>query len=234
MNSEEEIRLEIENLDLRRLLAQAGIDAAELKVAAELQRVIVEELHHRIKNTLATVMAITSQTLRKSDSIEQAREAIDNRLLALARVHDLLLRVNWSSTPFLDIVRTTIVPFDEHGDRFQIDAPPFEVSPAVVLPLSMVLNELCTNALKYGALSGRAGRVSISAFVDRQEERFRLRWAESGGPPVTPPRRRGFGSQLIEGIVKQLQGEARVAYEPTGVACLIAIPLPALVFGSAG
>lgn len=234
VHSDEEIRLAIENLDLRRLLAQAGIDVAELKVAAQLQRVIAEELHHRVKNTLATVMAITSLTLRKADSIEQAREAIDNRLLALGRVHDLLLRVNWSSTPFLDIVKTTIVPFDDFGDRFHIDAPQFDVSPAGVLPLSMVLNELCTNALKYGALSDHAGRVAISAFVDRPQEQFRLRWDESGGPPVIPPKRRGFGSQLIEGIVKQLQGDTSVAYEPTGVACMIAIPLAALAPDPAG
>ena len=94
MHSDEEIRLEIENLDLWRLLAQACIDAAELKVTAQLQRVLLEELHYRVKNTLATVMAITSQTLRKADNIEEATQAISSRLVALGRVHDLLLQVN--------------------------------------------------------------------------------------------------------------------------------------------
>ena len=228
MSSDEEIRLQIENLDLRRLLEQAGIDAAELKVAAQLQRVLLEELHHRVKNTLATVMAITSQSLRQADSLEHAREAITGRLLALGRVHDLLLQVNWSSAPILDLVKSAIVPFDQQGDRFQIEASAFEVSPSTILPLSMVLNELCTNALKYGALSGAVGRVAISALADAQRKQFRLRWGESGGPAVTPPKRSGFGSQLIQGIAKQLQGEASVAYEPAGVAYVITIPLRSL------
>jgi two-component sensor histidine kinase len=229
MHSDEEIRLEIENLDLRRLLAKAGIDAAELRVAAQLQRVLLEELHHRVKNTLAAVMAITSQTLRNAQSIDHAREAISNRLLALGRVHDLLLRVNWSSTPFVEIVKTAVEPYDREGEtRFDVESAGVDVSPAAVLPLALVLNELCTNALKYGALSMRTGRVAIAASVDAPQQQFRLSWNESGGPRVAPPTRQGFGSDLIDRIVRQLSGQADLAFAPAGVTCIVAIPLLSL------
>lgn len=97
MNAEDDLRLQTENVDLRRLLAQAGIDAAEHKVLESLQRLLVEELHHRVKNMLATVMAITSQSLRTAESVEDGRQAIEQRLMALGRVHDLLLKTTWTS-----------------------------------------------------------------------------------------------------------------------------------------
>ena len=145
MASEKELRLDVENADLRRLLAQAGIDAAEQKVLESLQRLLLEELHHRIKNVLATVMAITSQTLKNTDSVEHGRIAIEYRLLALWRVHDLLLRTKWTSATLASIVQTATEPFDK-GGRFSVESPDIEVSPAAVLPLAMILNELCTNA----------------------------------------------------------------------------------------
>ena len=148
MVSEDDLRLETENLDLRRLLAQAGIRAAEQQVAERLQRLLFEELHHRVKNTLATVMAITSQSLRTADSLEHGKQAIESRLLALGRVHDLLLQTNWTSAALADIVKAAIAPFDQGGGRFMVQSTNMEVSPGAVLPLAMVLNELCTNAVK--------------------------------------------------------------------------------------
>src|ERR1044071_8991779 len=123
--SEEELRLDIENARLRQLLAQAGIDAG-------LQRLLLEELHHRIKNLLATVMAIASQSLRNANSIEHGREAIEHRLRALGRVQDLLLMVNWESASLSSIVQTAVEPFDK-GSRFSIKVPDIEVSPSAVL-----------------------------------------------------------------------------------------------------
>ena len=148
--SEKELRLDIENAHLRRLLAQAGVDAAEHKVMEDVQRLLLEELHHRIKNVLATVMSIASQSLRNAASVEDGREAIEHRLLALGRVHDLLLKTNWTSATLASIVQTAIEPFDK-GTRFSVQIPDIDVSPAAVLPLAMILNELCTNAVKYGA-----------------------------------------------------------------------------------
>lgn len=230
MSSEDDLRLEIENVDLRRLLAEAGIHAAEQKVAERLQRLLLEELHHRVKNTLATVMAITSQSLRTAESLEHGKQAIESRLLALGRVHDLLLQTNWTSAALADIVKAAIAPFDQTGSgRFLVQSSDIEVSPGAVLPLAMVLNELCTNAVKYGALSRPTGRVEITATVDDAQKQFRLKWAESGGPPVRAPSHRSFGSRLIEhSFVSQLQGKANLAFEASGVVCTLDIPLASL------
>lgn len=227
---DEEFRLETENLDLRRLLAKAGIDAAEQEVARKLQRVLLEELHHRVKNNLATVQAIVSQSLRAAQSVEEGRKAIESRLLALARVHDLLLQTNWSRTKLEAIVKTAIEPFDTPSARQVFTrASNLDVAPAAALPLAMVLNELCTNAAKYGALSSPTGRVEIDATVDDANKRFRLIWAEKNGPAVMEPTRRSFGSKLIEhAFVAQLQGTARLNFDPAGVRYELEAPLASL------
>jgi two-component sensor histidine kinase len=230
LTTEEELRLEVENVELRRLLAQAGIDSAEHRVVERLQRILLEELHHRVKNTLATVMAITSQSLRAADSLEHGRDAIEHRLLALGRVHDLLLQTNWASTSLTAILKTAIDPFDTSGEgRFFVQSSDLEVSSGAVLPLAMVLNELCTNAAKYGALSNAGGRVEITALLDESRTQFRLTWTEKGGPTVDAPTRRSFGTRLIEhSFVRQLNGEARLSFEPSGVVCVLDIPLASL------
>lgn len=229
MVSEKELRLDVENANLRRLLAQAGIDAAEHKVMEGVQRLLLEELHHRIKNVLATVMAIASQSLRNAKSVEDGREAIEHRLLALGRVHDLLLKNNWTSATLVSIVQTATEPFDK-GERFSVQIPDIEVSPAAVLPLAMILNELCTNAVKYGALSNANGRVAISAAVDASKERFSFTWVETGGPSVQTPTHQSFGTRLIEqGFVGELRGEAHLSFEASGVVCSLNIPLASLV-----
>jgi two-component sensor histidine kinase len=142
-NEDEEFRLEAENLDLRRLLAQAGIDAAEQKVAQKLQRIMVEELHHRVKNILATVQAIASQSLRAAQSVEEWRRAIESRLQALGRVHDLLLQTNWSEAKLDAILRAGIEPFvTPTAPQIVLRSADIDVAPPAALPLAMVLNEL--------------------------------------------------------------------------------------------
>jgi two-component sensor histidine kinase len=229
LGSAKELRLDTENAQLRQLLAQAGIDAAEQKVMDGLQRLLLEELHHRIKNVLATVMAVASQSLRNVDNVEQGRQAIEHRLLALGRVHDLLLKTNWTSATLESIVRTAIDPFDR-GTRFFLEIPDIDVSPSAVLPLAMILNELCTNAVKYGALSNADGHVAISAAVNASNERFGFTWAETDGPPVSIPTRQSFGTRLIEqGFVGELRGEAHLSFERSGVVCKLDIPLASLL-----
>jgi two-component sensor histidine kinase len=229
LGSAKELRLDIENANLRGLLAQAGIDAAEQKIVEGLQRLLLEELHHRIKNVLATVMAIASQSLRHVDSVERGREAIEHRLVALGRVHDLLLKTNWTSATLGSIVRTAIDPFDK-GERFSVEIPEIDVSPAAVLPLAMILNELCTNAVKYGALSNATGCVAISAAINASNERFAFSWVETGGPSVQIPTHRSFGTRLIEqGFVGELRGKAHLSFEPSGVVCHLDIPLASLL-----
>jgi two-component sensor histidine kinase len=227
MGGEEEIRLQAENENLRRLLAQAGIDAAEHKVAEQLQRFLMEELHHRVKNTLATVQAITSQSLRTARNMEHAREAIASRLVALGRVHDLVLRTSWGSANLAGLLKMAIEPFDTPGSsQFLIRCANVEVSSTASLPLAMTLNELCTNAVKYGALSSLEGRIKITTKVDKRAEKFRLTWAEEGGPAVNDPTHRSFGMRLIQhSFVNQLQGTARVRFEPTGLICELDVPL---------
>ncbi len=226
----DEIKLETENTNLRRLLAQAGIDAEQHKAADDLHRILLEELHHRVKNNLSIVQAIVSQSLRSAENVEQGREAIEGRLAALGRVHDLLLRTNWGAAKLADLLRIATEPFDAPGaGQFFIQSTDINVASAAALPLAMTLNELCTNAVKYGALSSTEGRVNLTTKVDKKAKQFRLTWAETGGPPVKEPTQRNFGMRLIEkSFVNQLQGSARVKFERSGVVCKLDVPLAAL------
>src|ERR1700736_283189 len=145
--------LEQASIDAKTLLAQAGIDAEQREAADKLQKLILGELHHRIKNTLATVSAIASQSLRTATSIEHAQHAIESRLQALGRAHDLLLQVRWSSASLAHIVQGATEPYDSEGEgKFSIQGPDFKITSGAVIALAMTLNEPCTNATKFGAL----------------------------------------------------------------------------------
>jgi len=162
--------------------------------------------------------------------VEHGRQAIEHRILALGRVHDLLLQANWTSAPLAAILKTATEPFDiGGGGRFFVQSSDIEVNSGAVLPLAMVLNELCTNAVKYGALSNASGRVEITATGDYSRKQFRLTWVEKGGPTVHAPTHRSFGIRLIEhSFVSQLEGEAHLIFEPSGVVCILDIPLASL------
>lgn len=216
-------------LDAARLLAQAGIDAAETESARRLQHLLLEELHHRVKNTLATVIAITSQSLRTAKSLEKGRLAVESRLMALGKAHDLMLQANWAGAKLTDVVQAAIGPFDSHDERrFVVQETAIKVGAAAVLPLTMSLNELCTNATKYGALSNATGRVEIKSAIDEKTQRFTLTWLESGGPLVHEPTRHSFGTRLINSLAGQLHGDVRMRYEPNGLVYELDVPLPAL------
>jgi two-component sensor histidine kinase len=221
--------LEQAGIDAKLLLAQAGIDAKERETADKLQKLILEELHHRIKNTLATVSAIASQSLRTADSIEHGQQAIEGRLQALGRAHDLLLQARWSSASLAHIVEGATEPYDSKGKgRFSIQGPEFKVTSGAVIALAMTLNELCTNATKFGALSVPAGRIEIAWSIDAKNERLHLTWSEKDGPAVHPPTRRSFGTRLIETLGKQLSGTVELAYAPDGFVYALDVPLSAL------
>ena len=216
-------------IDAARLLAQAGIDATENEAAKRLQRLLLEELHHRAKNMLATIIAITSQSLRTAENLEQGRLAVESRMLALGRAHDLLLQANWAGAKLTDVICAAIKPFDSPDfPRFAVQDNPIEIGPGAVLPLTMSLNELCTNATKYGALSNATGYIDITSRVDETAQRFKLTWTEKGGPAVKEPTRRSFGTRLIGRLADQLHGDVRLRYEPTGVVYEIDIPLAIL------
>ena len=216
-------------IDAKTLLAQAGIDAKEREAADKLQKLILEEMHHRIKNTLATVTAIASQSLRTATSIEHGQQAIEGRLIALGRAHDLLLQVSWANASLGDTVRGATKPYESQGaGRFSIDGPDIGITSGAVIALALTLNELCTNTTKFGALSVPAGRIEIAWTIDSEAQRLRLTWTEKGGPAVNAPTRRSFGTRMMQALGSQLGGQVELAYKPTGFVYSLDVPLSAL------
>lgn len=200
----------------------ASRDLTGLKKAEELQRLLNNELKHRVKNTLATVQAITWQTLRNAHDLPSAREALDRRIRAMAQAHDLLTSRAWTGANLNDVVSRALEAFPRA--RLQMSGAPIDVSPKHALALSLALHELATNATKYGALSRPEGHVNVEWGVDRRK--LRLDWAESGGPPVAPPQRKGFGSRLLEELVRRdLGGDIKLDFAVAGVQCRIAAEL---------
>jgi two-component sensor histidine kinase/CheY-like chemotaxis protein len=216
-------------IDAKALLAQAGIDAKEREAADKLQKLILDEMHHRIKNTLATVSAIAAQSLRTATSIEHGRNAIEGRLIALGRAHDLLMQVSWANASLVKTVRCATEPYDGQGaGRFSIDGPDIGITSGAVIALAMTFNELCTNTTKFGALSVPAGRIEIGWMVDDATQRLRLKWAEKGGPAVAAPTRRSFGTRMMGSLGQQLNGQVELAYQPTGFVYMLDVPLGSL------
>jgi two-component sensor histidine kinase/ActR/RegA family two-component response regulator len=222
--------LEQAGIDAEVLLAQAGIDAKEREAADKLQKLILEELHHRIKNTLATVSAIAAQSLRTATSIEHGQHAIEGRLVALGRAHDLLLQARWSNADFANTIRGATAPYDNEGiGRFSIAGPDIKITSGAVIALAMTLNELCTNTTKFGALSVPAGSVDIAWTIDEAVQRLQLTWSEKDGPPVRAPSRQSFGTRLIGSLGQQLKGQVRLAYDSTGFVYTLGVPMASLV-----
>jgi PAS domain S-box-containing protein len=200
-------------------------DISEAKRAAEHQKLLINELNHRVKNTLTTVQSIAAQTLRNSTSPEQARADLDGRLIALSRAHDVLTRENWDSANLREIIAQAVEPYSSRGeDRLHLKGPHVRLAPGTALALAMALQELATNAVKYGALSNSVGQIEIawSVIARDEEQRLHLRWEEVGGPRVTPPTRRGFGTRLIErSLAQDLNGKVAIKFEPAGLLCTI-------------
>lgn len=222
--------VEDENDQLRQLLIQAGVEAHAHVVAAKLQTVLIGELHHRVKNMLAIASAIASQSLREAPSVDAAAKTIASRLAALGVSHDLLIRESWTGAGCRSLIENAILAFQTEGlKQFTITGDNIAVSSGPAVALSMVIHELSTNALKYGALSVPEGRVSIVWSIDVDTGRFKLEWRESNGPPVVEPKEKNFGSRFIEqALPGQLQGEARLIFEPTGLVCDVNIPISSL------
>jgi two-component sensor histidine kinase len=226
--------LEQAEINSRSLLAKAGIDAREREASDKLQKLILEELHHRIKNTLTTVGAIVSQSLRNLPGAEHAQHAIEGRLLALGRAHDLLLQASWTSANLGTVVRRAIEAFDNpDAPRFSVSGPDIRIASGAVIAVAMTLNELCTNTTKFGALSVPGGRVDLVWMVDQQTQRLHLAWTEKNGPAVHPPEKRSFGTRLIETLGKQLKGDVQLTYESTGFVYAFDVPIASLTLPAA-
>jgi two-component sensor histidine kinase/CheY-like chemotaxis protein len=223
------VLLEQAGIDAQGLLAQAGIDAKEREAADKLQKLILDELHHRIKNTLATVSAIASQSLRMAPSIEHGQQAIEGRLVALGRAHDLLMQSNWANASLVATVQGATEPYDGKGaGHFSIKGPDIAITSGAVIALAMTFNELCTNTTKFGALSVPNGRVEIVWTIDEETQRLRLNWTEIGGPAVQAPSRRSFGTRMMGSLGQQLNGKVELEYLPAGFAYTLDVPLGSL------
>jgi PAS domain S-box-containing protein len=204
-------------------------DISGRKRAEEHQQLLINELNHRVKNTLATVQSITSLSLRNADTAADARVAVEGRLFALSRAHDVLTRENWEGAHLHDIIGEVAEPYqsDKQG-RMQWRGPIVHLAPKMALALSMAIHELATNAVKYGALSNETGEVHLSWLVDHtlKPPHLLLRWEEKGGPTVKTPSRRGFGSRLIErSLAYDLEGQVRMEYATAGLVCTVEAPL---------
>jgi PAS domain S-box-containing protein len=208
------------------------IDLTRHKEEQAQSRMLIDELNHRVKNTLTTVQSIVSQALRNATDPEAIRESIESRLFALSRSHDLLTRENWESAGLRDVVDAALEPFgiaNGRSERFRVTGENVRFPPKAALALGIAFHELATNAVKYGAFSGDTGCVRIAWTIEPAPEgkRLILCWSEENGPPVTPPSRRGFGSRVIErGLSFELGGTTRLDYRPDGVVCTIDIPAP--------
>jgi len=207
-------------------IAGSTRDVTERQEHEKHMRLLVNELNHRVKNTLAIVQSLVVQTLDGAPASEEARDKIESRLLALSDAHDILTRENWQGADMADIVEAAAALCEQHvGERFDVSGPTVILEPRRAVALAMALHELCTNAIKYGALSAPGGRVGIHWDLDADRSAVHLRWKETGGPAVSPPSQRGFGSTLLQrGLKHDLGGDAQLAFDPDGLRCEIAIP----------
>lgn len=197
-------------------------DISQEKRAEEQQRLLVNELNHRVKNTLVTVQSLAAQTFLGVDPA--AIEKFNGRLMALAKAHDILTVTTWDHAPLKDVLCSVVKAFG--WERFDLDGPHIMISPKAALSLAMVTHELATNACKYGALSGPEGRVRLHWAEEAMPTGARLdmAWEERGGPPVAPPARRGFGTRLIERqLAMEFGGSASLDFRPGGLVCRISL-----------
>jgi PAS domain S-box-containing protein len=214
------------------------VDTTRYKSAEQNAALLIDELNHRVKNTLATVQSIVTQAVRNSQDPVTIREAIETRIAALSRSHDLLGREKWDGAGLLDLVCEALAPFrvaEGRAERFTTEGQNVRLSPKATLALGIAFNELATNAVKYGAFSNEAGAVSIKWTIETTPDGrwLCLHWREEGGPPVAMPKRKGFGSRVIEqGLAHELGGKIKLDFLPEGVVCTIHVPAPqAVLYG---
>jgi diguanylate cyclase len=196
---------------------------AAIRESERRQRVLINELNHRVKNTLATIQSLAGQTAKRATSVEEFRRAFEARLLALSSTHDALTRAGWEMASLRELAEHELRPYGE--EKILIVGEDVELAPKQALALGMVFHELATNAAKYGPLSTAQGLVRVS-WSEGPDRILRIRWVEEGGPLVEPPTRRGFGSRLIYGSIEyELGGRAELVFEPDGLKARLDTPL---------
>jgi PAS domain S-box-containing protein len=204
-------------------------DISDRKAAEERQKLLVRELNHRVKNTLATVQSLAAQTARHATSPQVFQERFEARLIALSKAHDQLTLRNWQDADLREVIRTAVSPYVSAGagageDRVTLRGEDVVLRPRAAVTLAMVMHELATNAAKYGALSAPAGRI-VLAWRMTSADLLAIDWHEQSGPPVSEPEQRGFGTRFIEGSVgSELNGTAQLRFEPSGLRCTVELP----------
>ncbi len=212
-------------------LVRVAQDITERKAAEQRQRLLMDELNHRVKNTLATVQSLASQTACSAPTPAAFRAGFEGRLIALSKAHDQLTMHHWESADLRKLLSSSLAPYAGAGpERVVLRGEDVVLRPRAALTLAMAFHELSTNAAKYGALSTSGGRVEIRWQALRNDDadhaRLRIDWVEQGGSPAAEPQKRGFGSRLIEGGVKaELGGSTRLIFAPEGLRCEFLIPL---------
>jgi two-component sensor histidine kinase len=220
----------IQNAYLTEMLKQAGLDAEARDVARRIQAVLTDEIHHRMKNMLTMVTAIVRQSMRSAKSLNEAESAISTRLIAMARAHDLLLKADLKSAALGTVIEGAVAQHNSAIGSIAVRGAEMQVMPSAILPLTLIINELCTNATKYGALSRAGGTVNLGWVQDRARGSFTMTWKEQNGPVVRAPDVRNFGSRLLEeAIPRQLGGFGQLSFAMAGVEYSLTLPLGKLL-----
>ena len=217
-------------VDNAHLYREAQKEIAQRRRAEDHQRLLINELNHRVKNTLSIVQSLAQQSFKGAAPAEVARSAFDARLSALAAAHNLLTRQNWERASLADTVTASVnATAGANSNRVLVEGPDVLLEPQTAVSVAMAIHELCTNAIKYGALSNESGGIAIRWQLGTGDGGpvIHLEWVESGGPHVPPPATRGFGSRMIErGLSAELRGQVRMDFRPEGLVCTIDAPLP--------
>ncbi|GJD75615.1 sensor histidine kinase [Methylobacterium goesingense] len=196
----------------------------------ERQALLIRELHHRVKNTLATVQGLLGATARSTRDVETFYQSFSNRIVSLGKTHTLLTEDYWQTAPLHELLENELRPYnDADGPRVHFDGPPIELAADLAVPTGMAFHELTTNAAKHGALSQPGGRITVAWDVTAGDSgrRLSLDWRESGGPPVTAPQRKGFGSTLLQRVLaQQCNATVTIDYAPAGLHFHMEAPLP--------
>jgi PAS domain S-box-containing protein len=203
-------------------------DISERKRTEERQRILSAELSHRVKNTLAVVQVLAKRSAANATSVAECMEAFRGRLQALAAAHNALTASDWTGASLASLIQTTLEPYRGEGDRISLDVQDLRIDPEVALTLALGLNELATNATKYGALSSLTGRVALAARIEANEsgQECHLIWREEKGPQVHPPGVRGFGiSMLTQAIEYQHKGKVELDWRKDGLICRLTLPV---------
>lgn len=204
-------------------------DIHEIKVAEEQRHLMLGEMNHRVKNTLAMVNVMVSQTLRLADNLRDAQTSLQSRIAMMAQAHDRLIATSWAETRLPEVVDAALAAHRTGEGRFDIEGPDLEVGSKQALAMTMAIHELSTNASKYGSLSTQGGKVRIC--WAKKDDVFTFTWVETDGPRVSPPTKRGFGSRMIEqALAGYFQGKVELSYDPEGLNFKLSAPGSGLLF----